>query len=138
MKPSATPGVRSIADGLGLLAATACAVHCIALPALLVAGSTLPTVLLDDERFHQAMLWLVVPSAVVAFGLGCWRHKDRRVLLLGALGVVGLVVSGTVVHDLLGELAEKGATLGSAGLAVAAHLRNFKLCRSESCRHEAV
>lgn len=138
MRPSAAPGVRTLADGLGLFAATACAVHCIALPALLVAGTAIPTVLLDDEIFHQTMLWLVVPSAVIALGLGCWRHKDRRVLLLGALGVTGLALSGTVVHDLLGEVAEKSVTLGSAGLAIAAHLRNFGLCRSESCRHEAV
>lgn len=137
MQPSTTPGVRSLADGLGLLAAAACAVHCIALPALLVLGATIPTVLLDDESFHRSMLWLVVPSAAIAFGLGCRRHKDRRVLLFGLLGVTGLVLSGTVLHDLFGELAEKGVTLGSAGLAVAAHLRNFRLCRSDSCCHEA-
>ena len=136
MRPSATPAVRAIADGVGLFAATACAVHCIALPALLVVGATIPTLLVEDELFHQLMLWLVVPSAVVAFGLGCWRHKDRRVLLLGVLGVTGLVLSGTVLHDLLGEFAEKAATLGSTGLVIAAHLRNFTLCRSESCCHE--
>lgn len=137
MKPNATTlSVRSLADGLGVLAATACALHCIAVPALLVLGTTVPTVLLTDERFHQAMLWLVVPSAIIAFGLGCWRHKDRWVLLLGALGVVGLVLSGTVLHDLLGEFAEKGGTLASAGLVISAHLRNFKLCRADSCCHE--
>ena len=41
MTPAATPGVRTLADGLGLFAATACAVHCIALPALLVVGATI-------------------------------------------------------------------------------------------------
>ena len=137
MRASATPGIRTIADGLGLFAAAACAVHCIALPALLVVGTTLPSVFQDDELFHQSALWLVVPSALVAFGLGCRRHKDRQVLALGALGVAGLVLSGTVLHELLGELAEKGVTLASAGLLIAAHLRNFRLCRSDSCRHEA-
>ena len=137
LRASATPSVRTLADGLGLFAATACALHCIALPAVLVVGATLPTVLLDDESFHRLMLWLVVPSAVIAFGLGCWRHKDRRVLLLGVLGVTGLVLSGTVLHDIFGELTEKGVTLVSAGLLIAAHLRNFRLCRSDSCRHEA-
>ena len=137
MKALASPDVRTLADGVGLFAATACALHCIALPAALVIGSTIPTVLADDEFFHQLMLWLVVPSAAVAFGLGCWRHKDRPVLLLGVLGVAGLVLSGTVLHEILGELAEKGVTLGSAGLLIAAHVRNFRLCRSVSCRHEA-
>ena len=137
LRSAATPSVRSLADGLGLFAATACALHCIALPVVLLVGATIPTILADDESFHQLMLWLVVPSAVIAFGIGCWRHKDRWVLLLGALGVTGLVLSGTVLHDLFGELTEMGVTLVSACLLIAAHLRNFRLCRSDSCRHEA-
>ena len=82
------------------------------------------------------MLWWVVPSAVLAFALGCRRHKDRRVLLLGAVGIAGMVLAGTVLHEVMGEAAEKMVTLAAAGLLIAAHLQNFKLCRSDSCRHE--
>ena len=135
MKPSTALDIRTIADGLGVVGATVCALHCIALPALLVLGATVPTVFLGDESFHRSMLWWVVPSAVLAFTLGCWQHKDRRVFLLGALGIAGMVLSGTVLHDVMGEAAEKTVTLGSAALLIAAHLRNFKLCRSESCQH---
>ena len=136
MRPSAILDIRTIADGLGVVGATVCALHCIALPALLVLGSAVPTVFLDGESFHRSMLWLVVPSAVLAFALGCRRHKDRVVLLLGAVGIVGMVLAGTVLHDVVGEAAEKVVTLASAALLIAAHLRNFKLCRSESCQHE--
>ena len=134
MRPSTTLELRTIADGLGVLGATACALHCIALPVLLVLGSTTPTVFFADESFHSLMLWLVVPSAVLAFALGCRRHKDRRVLVLGAIGLAGMVLSGTVLHDVVGETGERVATLVSATLLIAAHLRNFKLCRSESCQ----
>ncbi len=51
----------------------------------------MPTVFLDDESFHRTILWLVVPSSLLAFGLGCRRHRDPRVLLLGALGLAGIV-----------------------------------------------
>ena len=34
------------------------------------------------------MLWLILPAAIVAFGIGCWRHKDRWVLALGIIGFV--------------------------------------------------
>ncbi|MEM7483180.1 MAG: MerC domain-containing protein [Acidobacteriota bacterium] len=136
MKSTSTPDIRTIADGLGVLGAAACALHCIALPALLVLGTTLPTVFFADESFHRSMLWWVVPAAVIAFALGCKRHRDRRVLLLGVLGVAGLLLSGTVLHDLMGETAEKLATLGSAILLVCAHLRNYRLCRSDACRHD--
>lgn len=133
MKLATTWDLRTIADGLGVVGATACALHCIALPTLLVLGATVPTVFLADESFHLLMLWLVVPSAVLAFSLGCWRHKDRWVLVLGALGAAGMVLAGTVLHDLMGETAEKMTTLVSAGILITAHLRNFKLCRSDSC-----
>ncbi len=133
MKSPVTLNVRTIADGLGIFGATACALHCVAIPTLLVLGAAVPTVILGDESFHQWMLWLVVPAAVLAFSIGCWRHRDRRVLLLATLGVAGLVISGTVLHDILGEAAEKVGTLGSAALLITAHLRNFKLCRAESC-----
>ena len=136
MKSIDTMDMRRIADGLGVLGATACALHCMAIPVLLVVGATVPTLFVFDESFHRWMLWLVVPSAVLAFALGCWRHKDRRVLVLGALGLAGMVLSGTMLHDLMGETAEKVATVISAVLLVLAHLRNFKLCRADSCQHE--
>ena len=135
MKSSTTLDIRTIADGLGVFGATVCALHCIALPALLVLGSAVPTVFLD-ESFHRSMLWLVVPSAVLAFALGCRRHKDRQVLLLGAVGIVGMVLAGTVLHDVVGEAGEKIVTLAAAALLISAHLRNFKLCRAETCQHD--
>ena len=52
-----------------------------------------------------------------------------------------LNVGGTEMNhrrwDFIGELPEKGVTLGAASLAIAAHVRNFRLCRSQSCRHDA-
>lgn len=133
MKSSTTLDIRTIADGLGVIGATACALHCVALPVLLVLGTTVPTVFFLEEGFHKTMLWLVVPSAVLAFAIGCWQHRDRRVLLLGALGLGGMVLAGTILHDLLGETGERVVTLVSAGFLIAAHYRNFKLCRSDSC-----
>ncbi len=134
MKSTTTLEARSLADGLGVLGATACALHCIALPVLLVLGTTVPTVF-AGEGFHTRMLWPVVPAALVAFALGCKRHKDGRVLLLGTLGLVGMVLAGTVLHDLIGETGEKAVTLVSAGLLITAHVRNYRLCRADVCCH---
>ncbi|MEM1180341.1 MAG: MerC domain-containing protein [Acidobacteriota bacterium] len=124
--------LRAIADGFGIFGAAACAIHCIAIPVLLVVGAAVPSLFLG-ETFHRTMLWLVVPSAILAFSLGCSRHKDRLVLILGAVGVIGLVASGTVLHDVVGEFGEKAGTLASAAILIFAHVRNFRLCRSDSC-----
>ena len=129
--------VTTIADWLGIAASTACAVHCILLPALLVTGTLLPVSLLGDELFHQAMLWVILPAAIVAFGIGCWRHKDRWVLGFGMIGLSGMVLSGSVLHDVIGEVGERIVTLLSAAVLVGAHYRNFQLCRSSGCAHES-
>lgn len=128
---SNSPQIRSLADRLGIAAAAACALHCVALPVLLLVGASVPAFL--GESFHRAMLLLIVPSALVAFTLGCWRHRDRYVVLLGVVGVIGIVISGLFLHDILGETGEKVATLISAAVLIAGHVRNFRLCRADTC-----
>ena len=129
--------VSAIADWLGIAASTACAMHCILVPTLLVTGTVLPASVLGDELFHQAMMWMILPAAIVAFGIGCWRHKDRWVLALGVIGLTGMVLSFTVLHDVAGEAGERIGTLLSAAVLIAAHYRNFQLCRSSGCTHES-
>ena len=128
--------IRTIADWLGIAASAACAVHCILIPTLLVTGTVLPATLLEDESFHLAMLGLILPAAIVAFGIGCWRHKDRWVLTLGMIGLTGIVMSATLLHDLTGESGERVGTLLSAAILILAHWRNFRLCRSVNRAHE--
>ena len=128
-----------MADALGAVGSAACALHCLLIPTLLVAGTVLPGSFLGGESFHLAMLAVIFPSAVLAFALGCWRHRDRWVLLLGAAGLVGMLLAVTVLHDLVGETGERVATLASAALLISAHWRNFKLCRTCSdCNHEEI
>jgi hypothetical protein len=128
---------RTIADWLGIAASTACAMHCVLVPTLLVTGTVLPVSILGDELFHQAMIWMILPAAIVAFGIGCWRHKDRWVLTLGMIGLIGMVLSVTVLHDVIGEAGERIVTLLSAAVLVTAHYRNYQLCRSSGCTHES-
>ncbi|MDJ0868627.1 MAG: MerC domain-containing protein [Myxococcota bacterium] len=128
-------GVRSFADGVGILGSAVCALHCAAAPVLLVVGTSLQASFLADETFHQMLLWAILPASILAFGLGCWRHKDRWVLLLGVLGLLGLSFAVAAAHNLIGEIGERIVTVGSAGILIGAHLRNFRLCRADACDH---
>ena len=127
---------RSMADWFGIAASSACAIHCVLVPTLLVTGTVLPVSFLADEGFHLAMLWVILPAAIVAFGIGCWRHKDQWVLALGVTGLVGMVLAATVIHDLAGEAGERVVTVISAAILVAAHYRNYRICRSMDCQHD--
>lgn len=124
-----------LADAIGGIGAAVCAVHCLAGPLLLVAGPLVPSVLMADTSFHQAMLWLVFPTSTLAFAIGCRRHEDALVLLLGVVGVLGLLLAATALHGPLGEGGEKAVTVLSATALGAGHRRNFRLCRADGCEH---
>ena len=128
---------RTVADWFGIAASTACAVHCILIPTLLVMGTVIPISFLADESFHYAMLWIILPAAIIAFGIGCWRHKDSWVFALGMTGMAGMVLAVSVLHDVIGETGERIATVIFAAILIAAHYRNFKICRSSRCAHES-
>lgn len=125
--------VVPVADGIGILGSLACAVHCILTPLILVAGPMLPAYFSVDESFHAMLLLMILPASVLSFGLGCWRHKDRTVLVLGLVGLAGLTFPVVAPHGVIGEVSERWLTLGSAAVLISAHVRNFKRCRSDAC-----
>lgn len=132
-----TRDVRILADGIGILGSAACTLHCLVTPVLLVAGATLPASFLADDTFHRLLLWAILPATIIALGLGYSQHKDGRILVLGFLGVVGITSAFAAPHDLVGESGERFLTVGSAGLLIGAHLRNFNRCRADRCNQEA-
>ncbi|MEO1575460.1 MAG: MerC domain-containing protein [Pseudomonadota bacterium] len=125
-------GATAFSDWMGIAASTACALHCLLLPALLVAGSSVPVAFLADESVHKVLLLFVIPAAVVAFGIGCLEHKDKWVLALGAFGISGMLFAVIFAHDLVGESGERVITLICAAALITAHVRNYRLCRSQS------
>ncbi|MEM7282193.1 MAG: MerC domain-containing protein [Pseudomonadota bacterium] len=129
--------LSAVADWFGIAASAACGVHCVLLPTLLVTGMVLPTSILGDEAFHKAMLWMIFPAAIIAFGIGCRRHKDRWVVVLAIIGLTGMLAAATVLHDLIGETGERVVTALSAVILVTAHYRNFRLCRTADCQHSS-
>ena len=74
-------------------------------------------------------------SSLAALSLGCAKHKDRSVLMLGLLGVAVLIFTASAGHAGLGEFGERTMTLVGAFTIAVAHLRNFKLCRASECGH---
>lgn len=132
MKPT-TMKLRIMADTIGTVGSVICVLHCLVGPLLITLGSVLPAVMATDHVFHRMMLLLVIPAAALAFTVGCWQHRDTRVLIVGLTGLLGLTLSATLLHEFLGEIGEKVMTLVSAGFLVQAHIRNLRLCRFSRC-----
>jgi len=113
-----------------------CAVHCLAVPVLLILfPSIMASFHLDDHIFHELLLWLAIPSSAIAVFLGCKRHKDRRVFISAGVGLGLLTATALFGHDALDETGEKMATLLAGSILAYAHMRNYSLCREDSCEH---
>ncbi|MGE0423991.1 MAG: MerC domain-containing protein [Reyranellaceae bacterium] len=125
--------MQRIAELCAVTFSSLCAAHCLFAPIALVLVPALGAQVLDDEAFHAAILWLILPMSLLALAIGCRRHKDRRVLLLGGIGLGIITLVTFFGHDVLGELGERAATLVGSGILIAGHLRNYRLCRVADC-----
>ena len=112
-----------------------CVLHCFATPILLAFAPSLLALPVADEKFHAVLIFMIMPASLVALTMGCRRHGDMSVVYWGCGGL--LVLLGTLVlgHDLLGDAGEKIMTVFGSGLVVVGHVLNFRSCRTTACEH---
>ena len=123
-----------IADKAAIGLSLVCAVHCLAVPLLVVLAPSLVGQIFTGEAFHQWIVIVVIPVSVYALTLGCKKHHDKSVLAIGILGLALLCLAAIGGHDWFGEFGERAVTLIGAGIIAFSHVRNFSLCRKgESC-----
>lgn len=121
-------------DGLALTLSAICLVHCLALPVALSLAPTLAAGLIDHADFHKLMLIVALPASLLAFGIGCRRHRRLDVLVLGGLGLTMLVFAAYAAHAWHGAL-ERYVTVAGGLILAFAHIQNFRACRHSDCDH---
>ena len=124
-----------VLDKYAISTSALCAIHCLCLPLFLAVFPALSTTLFGQELFHVLLLWLVIPLSLVSLSLGCKQHKSWFVALFGLTGLIVLILTAVLGHDVLGEFGERVATLIGASAIAAGHLRNYVLCRRARCVH---
>ena len=131
--------MQKIIDNLGITVSSVCAIHCLLLPAIFLIA---PYSFIASHEFHEALIYFILPCAFIAFALGCRRHKDIIVAVMGTFGII-LLGAALLMHDVFHsaqhneELTTILITISGSVLLVFSHLRNRKLCMQEdySC-HE--
>ena len=104
-----------------------CLLHCLTLPILIAA---LPfTGQFSEGHFHIQMLLVAVPVSVIAFALGYQRHHVKSVIAWGSIGMLLLVLGGTVVHSSFGLVADRAVTICAALILALAHYFNNRFSR---------
>lgn len=133
--------LQQISDKTAIGLSFLCVLHCLFLPLLLLLLPPIAGLLaLNDEVFHLALLYVIVPLSAVTLIVGYRRHKQSSVLTTGMTGLTLLLAAVLFGHDYLGETGEVLLTvIGSVAVAWG-HLRNYRLrqCQQEQGQSEGV
>jgi uncharacterized membrane protein YfcA len=119
-------------DAVGIGASTLCVIHCVLLPVVLAFAPTLAHFLPGDESVHRTLAYLLAVIGLVAFWAGYKVHRRKRVLLLLAVGILGVTVGAYADFLLPSHTWEVLITLNGSSFLIVAHYLNRTLCRS--CR----
>jgi uncharacterized membrane protein YfcA len=119
-------------DVLGIGASTLCAIHCLLLPFVLALSPTLAHFVPGTEVVHRALAFLLATVGFIAFWAGYKVHRRKVVLLLLAVGIMGVTVGAYAGFLLPTHAWEILITLVGSSFLIAAHYLNRTLCRS--CR----
>ena len=125
--------MQKIIDNLGITISSVCAIHCVFLPAIFIIA---PYSFLASHEFHEALIYFILPCAAIAFVLGCRKHGDLKVAVMGTLGVI-LLASSLLFHEIFHaeehseELITVLITIAGSVMLILSHLRNRKLCLQE-------
>ena len=125
--------MQKIIDNLGITISSVCAIHCVLLPTIFIIA---PYSFLASHEFHEALIYFILPCAAIAFVLGCRKHGDLKVAVMGTLGVI-LLASSLLFHEIFHaeehseELITVLITIAGSIMLIISHLRNRKLCLKE-------
>lgn len=116
-------------DHIAIGLSAVCLVHCLAVPVLVAVLPIAAVSFGDGQHFHGLMLWLVVPTSVVGFGLGFRVHRRGGLVLLGMLGMVTLAAAAVYGHETWSEALEVLVSVAGSLVLGGAHWLNFRAVR---------
>ncbi len=117
----------SLLDSAAAALSGLCLLHCLALPVLIAVLPFLGQ--FGEGHFHVQVLVVVLPVSIFAFALGFRRHRSKSVVAWGGIGMVLLVLGGTVAHNSYGIVADRTVTICAALILAVAHYFNNRFSR---------
>jgi MerC mercury resistance protein len=119
-------------DAVGVITSSVCVIHCVLFPIVLAFAPTLAHFLPGSETIHRTLAYILAAVGLVAFWAGYKVHRRKLVLLLLAIGILGVTVGAYADFLLRTHIWEVMVTMAGSFFLIAAHSLNRTLCRS--CR----
>ena len=82
-----------------------------------------------DEDFHSLILWVILPTSVIAVAAARYRHPDRRVLMWVGSGMALLLLAALWAHDHAPRWVDISLTTTGGLILAVGHIRNLRLSR---------
>lgn len=123
--------IENVTDKLAISLSIACAIHCLAMPLVLLLLPSFAVLPLNNEAFHLWMILIVLPTSVYALFMGCKQHKRYRLIVIGFCGLT-LLVSAILLGN---EFWEKILTLMGTFIISGGHYWNYRLCQQHKLCH---
>ncbi len=116
-------------DRIAIALSTICIVHCLAMPFVIAVLPLAAFTVGGDGHFHALMLWFVVPTSVLGFGLGARVHRRVDIVALGVAAIAVLAAAALWGHAAWEPSVEVFVNVGGSLLLAAAHWWNFREVR---------
>lgn len=116
-------------DQIAIALSALCIVHCLAVPILVAVLPIAAVTFGSDAHFHEVMLWLVVPTSVVGFGLGMRIHRRAGIVMTGAIGICVIATAALWGHSSWNQLLEVLISVVGSLVLATAHWQNFREVR---------
>ena len=121
--------LHAFIDRLAAAGSLLCAVHCAALPLVLVIAPALAAGVLWSESLERLTVLCVALMGLSSLGWGWWKHRSIGPVLLLLPGLA-LMVSAIVVPAVHQSVPAHATAMAAGGVLVAlAHLFNLRLVR---------
>lgn len=133
-KPDYQNKIQKRLDRAAIVFSGLCTIHCLLSPVLFIIFPVWGETFVTAEKFHQFLLWLVLPVSLLALLLGYFQRRDKVAFLLGLIGLSQLVIAAMLGNEFFSELSE-AVIIPLAGLIlIAGHIRNYQLCHCDECK----
>jgi hypothetical protein len=116
-------------DRVAITLSTICIVHCLAMPFVIALLPVTAFALGGDGHFHSLMLWFVVPTSVLGFGLGVRVHRRVDIVVMGAVAIAALAAAALWGHGAWDPSVEVLVNVAASVALAGAHWRNFREVR---------